>query len=94
MSIKLKEFQVYKLRVGLPIRKFGEKASTFETKYGMTVAGSYVWLDQISDGCAVFHLFGEDLINLYVEIPIIWTNDCLEMVLDKHGNPEIVKEIE
>lgn len=92
MSITLNELQVYKLRVSLIAFKWGERQSNFDSKHGWVQAGSDVYLDQVTDGLAAFHLFGEDCKGLYVRFPVEYTDDYLEIVLDETGQPETIKD--
>lgn len=92
MTITLNELQIYKLRVGLIAFKWGERQSNMDSKHGWIQPGSHVYLDQVKDGLASFHLFGEDCKGLYVRFPVEYADDHLELVLDASGQPEMVKE--
>ncbi len=92
MSITLNELQVYKLRVGLPARAWGELSNEFDTSHGWIQPGSHCYLDQVKDGRAAFHLFGEECAGLYVRFPVEYADNHLELVLDEEGQPAMMKE--
>lgn len=87
----LTELRVYRLKVDLFVHHYGQHSGLFGDG-GRALAGSSVWLDQITpDGWAIFGLFAADhdgfAPGLYVKCPVDIADEQIEEDLDEAGQP-------
>lgn len=91
----LTELHVYRLKVDLFVHRYNERSGLFGTGQ-RALAGSEVWLDQITpDGWAAFGLFSTEgggfAEGLYVKCPVDIAETQVEAVLDETGQPRALQ---
>ncbi len=92
----LVELRIYRLKVNLFVHHYGKPSGLFGDGR-RALAGSSVWLDQITpDGWAIFGLFAQDhdgfAPGVYVKCPVDIADEQVEEALDGSGQPEALQQ--